>query len=53
MTRADLSMMMPLDSMTMNNAANRWKALNASLQALKSVGVDDGCVVGIGGERGS
>ena len=32
--------MMPLDSVTMNNAVNRWKAMNASLQALKSAGVE-------------
>ena len=31
--------MMPLDSMTMNNMVNRRKAMNTSLQALKSVGV--------------
>ena len=38
-TRADLFVMMPLDSMTMNNMVNRRKAMNTSLQALKSVGV--------------
>ena len=32
--------MMPLDSVTMNNAVNRWKAINASLQVLKSAGVE-------------
>ena len=32
--------MMPLDSVTMNNAVNRRKAMNASLQALKSAGVE-------------
>ena len=32
--------MMPLDSVTMNNAVNRWKAMNTSLQALKSAGVE-------------
>ena len=39
MTRANLFVMMPLDSMTMNNMVNRRKAMNTSLQALKSVGV--------------
>ena len=33
-------MMMPLDSVTMNNMVNRRKAMNASLQALKSAGVE-------------
>jgi beta-amylase len=32
--------MMPLDSMTMNNTMNRRKAMNTSLQALKSTGVE-------------
>ncbi|GMY26960.1 beta-amylase 1, chloroplastic-like [Fagus crenata] len=32
--------MMPLDSVTMNNTVNRKKAMNASLQALKSAGVE-------------
>ncbi|KAI6693777.1 hypothetical protein NL676_021487 [Syzygium grande] len=32
--------MMPLDSVTMNNTVNRRKAMNASLQALKSAGVE-------------
>ncbi|XP_042509501.1 beta-amylase 1, chloroplastic-like [Macadamia integrifolia] len=32
--------MMPLDSVTMNNGVNRKKAMNASLQALKSAGVE-------------
>ncbi|KAL5542461.1 hypothetical protein UlMin_010171 [Ulmus minor] len=32
--------MMPLDSVTMNNSVNRKKAMNASLQALKSAGVE-------------
>lgn len=32
--------MMPLDSVTMNNSVNRRKAMNASLQALKSAGVE-------------
>ncbi|KAL8260659.1 hypothetical protein R6Q59_028612 [Mikania micrantha] len=32
--------MMPLDSVTMNNGVNRRKAMNASLQALKSAGVE-------------
>lgn len=32
--------MMPLDSVTMNHAVNRRKAMNASLQALKSTGVE-------------
>ena len=39
-TRADLSVMMALDSVTMNNAVNRWKAMNVSLQALKSAGME-------------
>ena len=39
-TRADLSVMMPLDSVTMNNTVNRRKAMNASLQALKSARVE-------------
>ncbi|KAK7841866.1 beta-amylase 1 [Quercus suber] len=39
-TRANLSVMMPLDSVTMNNAVNRRKAMNTSLQALKSAGVE-------------
>ena len=34
-TRADLSVMMPLDSVTMNNAVNRRRAMNVSLPALK------------------
>ena len=33
-------MMMPLDSVTMNNMVNRRKAMNASLQALKSARVE-------------
>ena len=48
-------MMMPLDSVTMNNTVNRRKAMNASLQALKNAGVEGimmGRVVGIGGQRG-
>lgn len=32
--------MMPLDSVTMGNTVNRRKAMNASLQALKSAGVE-------------
>lgn len=32
--------MMPLDSVTMGNGVNRRKAMNASLQALKSAGVE-------------
>ncbi|KAI3430110.1 Beta-amylase [Psidium guajava] len=32
--------MMPLDSVTMHNTVNRRKAMNASLQALKSAGVE-------------
>jgi beta-amylase len=32
--------MMPLDSVTMNHTVNRKKAMNASLQALKSAGVE-------------
>lgn len=32
--------MMPLDSVTMNHTVNRRKAMNASLQALKSAGVE-------------
>ncbi|KAI3823070.1 hypothetical protein L1987_04496 [Smallanthus sonchifolius] len=32
--------MMPLDSVTMTNGVNRRKAMNASLQALKSAGVE-------------
>ncbi|CAN1278948.1 Beta-amylase 1, chloroplastic [Linum perenne] len=32
--------MMPLDSVTMNNMVNRKKAMNMSLQALKSAGVE-------------
>ncbi|XP_071696542.1 beta-amylase 1, chloroplastic-like [Rutidosis leptorrhynchoides] len=32
--------MMPLDSVTMSNGVNRRKAMNASLQALKSAGVE-------------
>lgn len=32
--------MMPLDSVTMNNTVNRRKAMNASLHALKSAGVE-------------
>ena len=32
--------MMPLDSVTMNHTVNRKKAINASLQALKSAGVE-------------
>jgi beta-amylase len=32
--------MMPLDSVTMSNTLNRRKAMNASLQALKSAGVE-------------
>ncbi|GMH28394.1 hypothetical protein Nepgr_030237 [Nepenthes gracilis] len=32
--------MMPLDSVTMNNTVNRRKAMNVSLQALKSAGVE-------------
>ncbi|OVA02276.1 Glycoside hydrolase [Macleaya cordata] len=32
--------MMPLDSVTMGNSVNRKKAMNASLQALKSAGVE-------------
>jgi beta-amylase len=32
--------MMPLDSVTMNNTVNRRKAMNASLQALKSSEVE-------------
>ncbi|KAF2285574.1 hypothetical protein GH714_005598 [Hevea brasiliensis] len=32
--------MMPLDSVTMSNSVNRRKAMNASLQALKSAGVE-------------
>ncbi|CAN1278949.1 Beta-amylase 1, chloroplastic [Linum perenne] len=32
--------MMPLDSVTMNNTVNRKKAMNVSLQALKSAGVE-------------
>ncbi|CAN1283165.1 Beta-amylase 1, chloroplastic [Linum perenne] len=32
--------MMPLDSVTMNNSMNRKKAMNVSLQALKSAGVE-------------
>lgn len=32
--------MMPLDSVTMNHSVNRKKAINASLQALKSAGVE-------------
>uniref|UniRef100_A0A7N0UGI3 Beta-amylase n=1 Tax=Kalanchoe fedtschenkoi TaxID=63787 RepID=A0A7N0UGI3_KALFE len=32
--------MMPLDSVTMRNTVNRKKAMNASLQALKSAGVE-------------
>ncbi|KAF8388312.1 hypothetical protein HHK36_026978 [Tetracentron sinense] len=32
--------MMPLDSVTMGNTVNRKKAMNASLQALKSAGVE-------------
>ena len=39
-TRADLFVMMPLDSVTMNNTMNRKKAMNVSLQALKSAGVE-------------
>ena len=53
--QADLSVMMPLDSVTMNNAVNRRKAMNVSLQALKSARMEEimmGRVVGIGGQRG-
>ncbi|MFS7918477.1 putative beta-amylase [Helianthus anomalus] len=32
--------MMPLDSVTMGNGVNRRKAMNASMQALKSAGVE-------------
>ncbi|KAK4792946.1 hypothetical protein SAY86_023381 [Trapa natans] len=32
--------MLPLDSLTMNNTVNRRKAMNASMQALKSAGVE-------------
>ena len=34
-TRANLSVMMPLDSVTMNNAVNRRKVMNVSLPELK------------------
>ena len=34
-TRANLSVMMPLDSVTMNNAVNRRKVMNVSLLELK------------------
>ncbi|CAL8990189.1 unnamed protein product [Prunus brigantina] len=39
-TGVPVYVMMPLDSVTMNNSVNRKKAMNASLQALKSAGVE-------------
>ncbi|KAE9452978.1 hypothetical protein C3L33_15122, partial [Rhododendron williamsianum] len=38
--RVPVYVMMPLDSVTMGNTINRRKAMNASLQALKSAGVE-------------
>lgn len=39
-TGVPVYVMMPLDSVTMGNTVNRRKAMNASLQALKSAGVE-------------
>ncbi|KAM1301869.1 hypothetical protein ACFX2H_012851 [Malus domestica] len=39
-TGVPVYVMMPLDSVTMHNSVNRKKAMNASLQALKSAGVE-------------
>ncbi|CAN6547648.1 unnamed protein product [Malus baccata var. baccata] len=39
-TGVPVYVMMPLDSVTMNNSVNRKKAMNASLQALKSAGAE-------------